>query len=394
MIIFIFITVAVIALTLDYLATRRIFKATHSRTIRAIWLVFIITINLSLIFSTLAIKYLVVDNTEMVMDVASWTLTLYTTITLSKMAFYAGWLPAKRKQSRGLVIGSALGAFVLVQFIVGIVHTRTAITVRHQTIESTSLPESFDGYRIAFFSDMHIGSMLNAERECQRIVDNIAAQKPDLVVFGGDLTHIRHSELTPRIIEILGHTKARDGVIAILGNHDTGVYIKDTTTLSRRTNEEHLCHSIRAMGWQLLRDSTIYIHRQCDSIAVSGVDFSESLLAYKHSFATPEEYNPQPLFDALPDGIFNICVAHLPQLWPKCAPSCDLMLAGHVHATQIKFSCGNISLSPAMLMYKEWSGHYSDGDSHLYITDGIGSVGFNLRLGAKPEITLLELRSR
>ena len=110
--------------------------------------------------------------------------------------------------------------------------------------------------------------------------------------------------------------------------------------------------------------------------------------------ATPEEYNPQPLFDALPDGIFNICVAHLPQLWPKCAPSCDLMLAGHVHATQIKFSCGNISLSPAMLMYKEWSGHYSDGDSHLYITDGIGSVGFNLRLGAKPEITLLELRSR
>ena len=44
-----------------------------------------------------------------------------------------------------------------------------------------------------------------------------------------------------------------------------------------------------------------------------------------------------------------------------------------------------------MLMYKEWSGLYSDSGKQLYITDGIGSVGFYLRIGANPEVTILEL---
>ena len=48
-----------------------------------------------------------------------------------------------------------------------------------------------------------------------------------------------------------------------------------------------------------------------------------------------------------------------------------------------------------MLMYKQWSGAYEDEwGNHLYITDGIGSVGFYLRIGANPEITLIELQHR
>jgi predicted MPP superfamily phosphohydrolase len=43
-------------------------------------------------------------------------------------------------------------------------------------------------------------------------------------------------------------------------------------------------------------------------------------------------------------------------------------------------------------MYSEWSGLYEEDDSHLYITDGVGSVGFHMRIGAPPEITLLTLR--
>ena len=52
------------------------------------------------------------------------------------------------------------------------------------------------------------------------------------------------------------------------------------------------------------------------------------------------------------------------------------------------------ALSPARLMYKEWSGLYKDGDSWLYINDGIGCVGFLARIGACPEVTLIELHKK
>ena len=51
------------------------------------------------------------------------------------------------------------------------------------------------------------------------------------------------------------------------------------------------------------------------------------------------------------------------------------------------------SLSPASLMYDEWSGLYENGKGKLYINDGIGSVGFFARIGARPEVTVIELKS-
>ena len=49
------------------------------------------------------------------------------------------------------------------------------------------------------------------------------------------------------------------------------------------------------------------------------------------------------------------------------------------------------SLSPASLMYDEWSGLYENGKGKLYINDGIGSVAFMARFGARPEITVINL---
>jgi predicted MPP superfamily phosphohydrolase len=57
---------------------------------------------------------------------------------------------------------------------------------------------------------------------------------------------------------------------------------------------------------------------------------------------------------------------------------------------QMKF----FSFSPAQLMYKEWSGLYENEKGKLYINDGIGCVGYLARIGARPEITVIELHRR
>ena len=50
------------------------------------------------------------------------------------------------------------------------------------------------------------------------------------------------------------------------------------------------------------------------------------------------------------------------------------------------------SLSPARLIYPRWSGRYDEGRHTLYITDGIGYVAYPMRIGARPELTLITLK--
>ena len=123
-----------------------------------------------------------------------------------------------------------------------------------------------------------------------------------------------------------------------------------------------------------------------------GIDYTEKLLEYKHKFDAITDIDYSSLYESSPEGIFNITVSHLPQLWHYLCDNgySDLTLSGHIHAMQCKIG----SFSPASFMYDEYSGLYTDKNGKLYINDGIGSVGFIARIGSGPEITLIELKSK
>ena len=70
----------------------------------------------------------------------------------------------------------------------------------------------------------------------------------------------------------------------------------------------------------------------------------------------------------------------------------DLMLAGHTHAMQMMVTLFGQKYSPASWRYREWGGLYSQGNQHLYVNIGIGMVGVPMRIGATPEITVIQLK--
>ena len=322
-----------------------------------------------------------------------WLLTIYTVISLSRFALYCGILIFKKSYVKWTV-GVLLCTIVAWVLIVGVVRTRKELTVRSVEIASTRLPESFDGYRIAFFSDMHVGSMTSAVEMCEALVAKINALDSDLVIFGGDLVNARYDELSPELMEVLSGIKARDGVVAVLGNHDTGVYVRDTVALPIEENTRLLIERIESMGWRVVDDSTESLMRGRDTLTLTGIGFSRELLEHRHSADVADSLDLRPIYEGVPRDKFNISVSHMPQLWRKISALGygDLVLSGHVHAMQMKCTIGEHSISPAQLMYGEWSGLYREQGSHLYITDGVGSVGFHLRIGAPPEITELTLR--
>jgi len=389
---FILILVAISVVLLDYSFYRHVITGWRSYPARIVAAAFLAATDALPILSILMFKYILSDNPQHVMETGMWTNTFYFFAILPRIAFYAGFLTIKNRRI-GIPVGLVLSVIVFSILSVGMLHTRKNIIVRECKLKYASLPGAFDGYRIAFFADMHIGAMIDAEKETENVVNKINGLRPDLVIFGGDLTNIRHTELSERIKRILGGIDAPDGVLAVMGNHDTGIYIKDTVALTREENMRLIDNAMRDMCWTPLRDSTIYVRRNDVSISITGLDFTDALLEYRHSFSVSEEYDAGPVFADVPDSIFNITVTHMPQLWRNItdANHGNLTLAGHVHATQIKFECGDIRFSPAMLMYREWSGLYDDGEHKLYINDGIGNVGFYMRIGARPEITLLKL---
>ncbi len=385
-------TVAAIAVS-DYFAYRWASQRIHRKGLR-IALACVIIVADAMPYIPMAVYALLLDDNSTTTMLASiWLLTLYVLLTLPRIGFYLVWLP--RKSSRKAGVAGAIVALAIVGMLLnGILHTRRDIEVRHVALQFDNLPSEFDGYRIALISDLHVGTMLAPEKMCNALSEAIASARPDAVAFVGDLVNIRHSELTPRVIASLRQIKARDGVYAVLGNHDRGVYIKDTVRLSIDANTRLVAHAIRHdIGWQLLRDSVAYLRRGSDSIAIVGIDFSDSLLRHKHSSATPSNLDTEAAFRSVPDSTFRITLSHLPHLWPLLRDDShsDLTLAGHVHASQVKLGCGNLYLSPAMMIYREWSGAYEEQGRRLYINDGIGVVGFFMRVGARPEVTIIEL---
>ena len=216
----------------------------------------------------------------------------------------------------------------------------------------------------------------------------------DLVVFGGDLVNVRYDELSPELASVLCKISARNGVVAVLGNHDTGVYVRDTVALPIEENTRLLVERVKAMGWRVVDDDTEMLVRGGDTITLTGIGFSRELLEHRHSANVADSLDLRPIYKSVPRDKFNVTISHMPQLWRKVATLGygDLVLSGHVHTMQMKGRVGNCEFSPAQLMYREWSGLYKEGQSCLYITDGVGSVGFHLRIGAPPEITLLTLR--
>ena len=93
---------------------------------------------------------------------------------------------------------------------------------------------------------------------------------------------------------------------------------------------------------------------------------------------------------------FKILLSHDPTHWAEevaAKTKIDLTLSGHTHGMQAGIQLKSKQWSPAKLKYKHWAGLYRDGEQYLYVNRGMGWIGFPGRIGMRPEITLLKLKT-
>ena len=331
------------------------------------------------------------DNPTWLMKFNCWAFLFYLMAAVARAPLGLAILISKGRLVR--IAGGAVWAALVVVMVHGVVVTRTNYQINRVVIESPRVPKNFSGYRILQLSDLHIGTMLNPEKHISELAELCNQEATDMIAMCGDLVNIRYEELTPSITEALQKFEARDGIYSIIGNHDVGVYIKDSITFTPDNNTRQLILRQKSLGWNVLDNSSEKIYRGGDSIFVTGITYEKELQDHRHSRKLPE-VDFAAAYKGVDSDCFTITLSHIPQLWDKILSEsqADLTLAGHVHAMQIKLPIGGRGLSPSALLYKRWSGLYEEQGRWLYVNDGIGCVGFPMRIGARPEITIFELR--
>ena len=376
---------------LDFKAYSCISKAKISKFIKYAYLS-VVAVSYLLISSTPLVMYHFINenNSTFMMKFSMALLTVFLALSVPRMLFNVMLLLSKKRFWMWTSV--AVSSFMFFFFLYSIFVTRTDYNIKEVQLYYDNLPDGFDGYRLAFISDIHIGTMLDAINELEGLFEMIDEAGVSAVFFGGDMVNVHHSEVDEYILGVFSSLKPRDGVFMVFGNHDTGAYMKNSSEAKRSNNMASLEQMMQSTGWVVLRDSTVYIHKGSDSIAVTGIDYSEQLLKFRHSMDAVDSVEFGHIYNNVDCSLFNITISHLPHLWRTICDSSysDLTLSGHIHAMQMKIG----SFSPAKFMYKEWSGLYESDNCKLYINDGIGCVGYLARFGARPEITVIELHRK
>ncbi len=258
------------------------------------------------------------------------------------------------------------------------------------TLKFNSLPKAFDGLKLVHISDIHSGSFQNT-KAVNKGVELILAQKPDLILFTGDLVNDRAAEMD-EYKAVFSRLKAPMGVYSILGNHDYGDYISWPTAAEKTANLNQLKQVHAEMGWKLLMNENQILEKEGDKLAVLGIENWGAKGRFPKYGKMDEAYVGT---ERIP---FKLLLSHDPSHWDAQVktlyPSIDLMLSGHTHGMQFGIDNPYFKWSPVQWMYKQWAGLYEEGKQKLYVNRGFGFLGYPGRVGILPEITLITLKTQ
>ena len=263
-----------------------------------------------------------------------------------------------RTVSAGVVAGTALGAY-------GAVSTGDLELVRKEI----HLPGwDADGFRVAFLTDPHTTRPWSRDRAITAFQMR-HAEKPDCLILGGDYLVGRGWFEDSFVNDLCGeiYVNAKYPVYAVLGNHD---YAPGPVTTKRVVN------AIRRNGIRLLINEVA----DCGGVVIAGFDDA----IYGHH---------QPNTVPLPLGAKSILgVLHEPDYVDDIPTSVKFVLSGHSHGGQVRLPGGVLLYTPmGARTYIE--GYYPDAKNPLYVSRGVGTVGADVRLFCRPEVTILTLRS-
>ncbi|MGY1616191.1 metallophosphoesterase [Geodermatophilus sp. SYSU D00691] len=284
-------------------------------------------------------------------------------------------VPEPDEQSRRLLLARGLavaaGAAGLVVAGNGARDANSAPVVRRLPITLPTLDPALDGMRLVTFSDGHLSSTYRGAR-FERVVEAVNAQRPDAIAIVGDLVDGRLARMREEVAPVADLT-APQGVHFVTGNHE---YYVDTVALLRH---------LETLGVRVLRNERVALGRGGVTFDLAGVDD----VSAAGSGLPGHGADLDAALDGRDESVPVVLLAHQPvQIEESRAAGVDLQLSGHTHGGQLWPLDHVVRLGQPVV-----EGYRRFGATQLYVSSGVGYWGPPMRVGARPEVLVVELRA-
>ena len=240
--------------------------------------------------------------------------------------------------------------------------------VREYEFTHPDVPNAFNGFRIAFISDLHYESLFKG-RKLDDLVRLLNEQHADLLLMGGD--YQEGCQFVAPLFEALSKVKTTMGIYGVMGN-----------------NDYERCHDdiIREMehyGMQPLEHKLDTLKRNGEQIILAGIRNPFNL----------KKNGVSPTLPLSPTD-FVIMLVHTPDYAEDVSiANSDLVLAGHTHGGQVCLF-GYAPIIPSHYGARFLKGlKFTTANVPMIVTNGIGTSNKNIRIGAPAEVVIITLHS-
>lgn len=255
----------------------------------------------------------------------------------------------------------------------------TALTVTPVTITSRRIPTGFSGFRIAHLSDLH-----NAEfgKGNSRLLNLLEKTQADIVVITGDLVDSRHTN-EKIALDFVKKAVQLAPVYYVPGNHE-----------ARIRGYAAIRVSLAAAGVTVLEDREVTLSRGGDTITLAGLADPYFTLQKDPWKLTPALIRHRLNGLIQKEKGYHILLCHRPELFRTYLDSgVDLAFCGHAHGGQARLPFIGGLLAPHQGWFPRYdAGLYTEGNTRMVVSRGIGNSLCPLRFNNRPEIVVAELR--
>ena len=284
-----------------------------------------------------------------------------------------------KKRKRRIIILSVLLTLILA-LIIWTVWGNTALQKSEYTISSDALPSAFDGYRIAHISDLHNTEIGDNN---DKLISMLKDTKPDIIAITGDIIDSRNTN-----VDIALKFAERAVQIApcyyVSGNHEarvSGAY-------------ETLKAGLSELGVIILENKQITLEKSGETISLLGVN--DPSFTTNYLFGDSQSVMDSTLKDIKTDDTYTILLSHRPELFEVYADNnVDLTLSGHAHGGQFRLPfIGGLIAQNQGFFPKYDAGLYTEDNTNMIVSRGIGNSILPFRFNNRPEIVLIELSKK
>lgn len=285
----------------------------------------------------------------------------------------------KKRLSRKSLISICIATVLLLILVVWTIWGNTALTVSTVVISSSRIPLSFSEFRIAQVSDLHNDEFGKNNIDLLKI---LSESTPDIIVITGDLVDSQHTDMEIAL-DFVREAVQIAPVYYVTGNHEAWIQQYDK-----------LKTGLETIGVTVLEDEAIQLEHGDEKITLAGLSDPDFTINGDMFGEVPAMVGAKlgELTDI--EDSYTILLSHRPELFGTYADcDIDLVLSGHAHGGQFRLPFVGGLIAPNQGIFPKYdAGLYTDDNTNMIVSRGIGNSVIPFRFNNRPEIVLVELK--